>query len=70
MIAALTKRIALYHLRREQARIREHLFVLYDQVASGEEGIRRYEAKQARIEEQIAHLEPPDVLIRRLGAGA
>ena len=70
ILAFISKRLALWEKRRELRKIDEHLGMLWDQLLSAKEGIRRYEAKKQRIEEQIAAIEPPDDLVRRISAGA
>ena len=70
ILTFISKRLALWEKRRELRKIDEHLGMLWDQLLSAKEGIRRYEAKKQRIEEQIAAIEPPDDLVRRISAGA
>lgn len=58
-------RIELFRKRRELKRIRQFLFVLDDQVKSGQASIRYWEARQHQLHAEIALLTPPDEIVRR-----
>lgn len=65
LLTYLSNRIALAAKERELRKVREFLFVLRDQVQSGQVAVRRYEAKEKQIEAEIFALESPDEIVRR-----
>lgn len=49
------------------SQIREHLFTLHDQRDSAIHGIRRYQERADKLADEIAALESPKSILRRIG---
>lgn len=64
-IAYTIQRLALASKRRKLAKLNDWIAQLHDQVDSGQQALRYWNAKRERLEAQILCLEAPDEIVRR-----